>query len=573
MQNVGTGERKAAVILLTPSERCGSSWFLSLLYAHPKVMAKTEPLRQQIPIQNPVHPLSHSPIGPPSMEQLLSSCTGSRWWRDFNAWICTETRPTVIKETNLYFRYNWLVNNFKNRCNVVVLSRDVLSIAGSFRRGRLFERWNYIKVFEIVIGNIMKESILKKEYSSLLEIVNAQKPMQVIAFLYLLNSNEMYKSVSNASPLYLDYEDVVSQPLVAVSKVLSLLGLIVTEEVKAKVEASQQVARHSGSEGDHDYATTRRSAEDNWKSVLCPEDLTDLNVVVHVGLSSLPTLKEVFEKGIFRPFYTISFPAPPLLQSSCFSRSSREVLESRPLVVYELTCDEVRMTTNEKMVYFMDLQFGVCKTLTSNKDFVSFLNAMKQQGFPNVQNDLFVLFNEGMLPDRGGRIFVEASSKKYAVLQGYENHPVNWLMYAGADLFCRWIGGRLIRGKEYDHVEASVCPAKLLERQNIGNIIGDTVPITKYEGKLNDLKGNVCTWTGSGAVRGTQEKHYSFRFSKGGAFNAPIRAKGHQLEKPEIFSGRDMGVRVASSIEGLKPYNYHSYLEKLKVSRSDKLCV
>ena len=561
-------DNKNNLLFLTPSERTGSTWLLRLLYSHPEVIAKTEPLRQQLPSSNPVHPFSGKDTDLPEMDVLFSdSQYATQWWKQFKMWFSSEHRVTVLKETNLFFKYSWLVEQFKDDGKILILNRDVRGIASSFKRGNLHYRWNYQEVFQRVKRSILNHKALLEEYGPLLEIFDQGNEMSVISFLYALNSNEMLKSVKCQTSLYLQYEAIRENPEREVAKILSLLDLPITTEVSSAIHHSNQI-RYSGDEGDHDHATSKRSDMDDWRFILTSQDVEDIHNVIDQAFTLLVDLKAGYEKKLYRPYGLDGMnctKTTPKFSRVGFTVSSKERLLEKPVHLCKLGRNDVISVIQDSLVTVPDVKrgFSVSRTMVTNEQFASFLNWLSENGISNVLDDHYLLVNSEMVADRGGRVFKVEECGQYGVLKGYEDHPVNWIYYAGAELFSHWVGGRLISTQEYDELEKhSLKQGCLIEDgQNTGNQFGDTRAVNYDSSAIKDLKGNVLTWTATGS---SMDQGFNIRIAKGGAFNAPYRPLGHELIKPVIFSGRDLGIRIACDGLILSPPKKSEFIDHAK---------
>lgn len=548
------------ILFLAPSERTGSTWILDVLNSHPDIIAKTEPLRQQIPRENPIHPLTTSDV------KLMGNVDySSYWWRELLRWVDSSGNVTIIKETNLFFRCGWLVKELKDRCNIFILDRDIRGILSSFKRGSLFARWNYQHVYEIIKKTINKDENLSEEYSKLIDSLGVFDSVKIIALLYVLNMNEIIKSTQNLRPLYIRYEQVRENPESMITRILKLAKLDMTDEIRESIENSMQT-RRSGSQEDHDYATTRRPDTDDWRSILNQEDLATLQLVIQCSLNTLPLLSTANTEGKYCPFgHQIPSNALSIFRnkSSEFTVSSREFIFRRRVLIEETERDELITSVQQTLVLAslsQNKSIWVSNILVSNIQFAGFLNWLLQHGIENIVNGQYLFINTGMAPDRGGRIFREAASGRYGVIEGYQNHPANWIYFTGANLFCYWIGGRLLTSHEYDELEASYLQDGAWKAtQNADNKCGDTRSVWDDDAKLKDLKGNVSVWTSTGDT----ELGCNTRVAKGGAFNSPMRPLGYSELKPTIFCGRDLGIRPGSDRKELSPPNEEVFVRKI----------
>jgi len=199
---------------------------------------------------------------------------------------------------------------------------------------------------------------------------------------------------------------------------------------------------------------------------------------------------------------------------------------------------------DEKPVHIVKLDdFYLSKYETTNGQFCDFLNSEGNQ----VENNAFWILLSGKWREEKCRIYIEDSIFK--VEEGFENYPVTFVSWYGANAYCKWKGGRLPTEAEWEYSakggksrnEITLLNIKESANFNLNsnkkiNKVGSLKPNSL---EIYDLYGNLTEWTND---------WYSEKYYKHSERNNP---KGP--EKSDMKSTR--GGSWYNSSESLTPSN------------------
>jgi hypothetical protein len=184
--------------------------------------------------------------------------------------------------------------------------------------------------------------------------------------------------------------------------------------------------------------------------------------------------------------------------------------------------------------------------LVSNGEFVEFLNAMHQEGLPNVINGTQLFVNENMIPGRGGRIWYNAIRGSYEVAETYLHYPAYWVTWLGAAAFARYKGARLPERSELQELVDRE-PEIDFDIYNCGHKKDDVQPSSISRPNANgihDIVGNLAVWCSDGFSE--LPSAGSNRYMFGTAWN---REASHQeltklKARPLPGCSRSVGIRL-----------------------------
>jgi len=489
------------LIALGIFERVGSNWFLDAFSA--KIQTYNEPYRQQIGNSHPASSLS------PHLQLLKSTLTENlspyeRFWLEEFYTSKLSATPQLIKETNLFFALENLLDIF-SESPTVILSRHPAGIADSFAKRNLFDDWEYAKRYTQIRTMVKTARYARfftaKEYTSPFAklgylialqavITTAYTAPDTVVVPYEATDDDRAKLLSAiCTKLQIPYEAPVNDK--SVHTVTS--ATFTTTEVRTSEE------RRTTSISRQDYAIIEKTIYE----VLHELEITLGTIITDRAAAIL------FSYGnySFVPPQAKQTPAPVSTQTPSVPRQSETIT---PLV--------------------------------TNTEFCHFLNELRSHGVHNQIGNMNFLFNENMLPARGGRIIF--SHNRYEVVPGYERHPVYWVTWFGAALYANYKGTTLPTFSELTSAYAArPCDLAAI---NASYRHGDTIAVDSDE---NSLIGNLASWCQDGPE--SSSSHPNYRYMSGIAWNKPATHTelSRQRQRSVVDSSRAVGIRMKMPTE------------------------
>jgi len=141
--------------------------------------------------------------------------------------------------------------------------------------------------------------------------------------------------------------------------------------------------------------------------------------------------------------------------------------------------------------------FYIGKYELSNNEFAVFLNEKGNK----YETHAYWINLEGKWRTLKCRIYKK--DNKYLVEKGYENHPVNFVNWYGANAYCKWKGGRLPTEAEWEYVAATGSDISIDNNtidqiawyaDNSNNKIHKTGSKKPNKLGIHDLQGSLWEW-------------------------------------------------------------------------------
>ncbi len=513
------------VLVLGVSERVGSNWFLDTLAN--SVHTHNEPFRQQLHGSHPLSTAISRPIGVADYS-LSEMHPYERYWLTNFVTSKYGVIPQAVKETNLFFATQNFVDLFPHS-KAVILSRSPVGIAGSFADNNLFKKWNYAERYNQL--KAMTRQPQYERYGFIFEGQHDPGSLRKLTRLIVMNTLLVCESLGEREQLSVTYEASVGDR----DRVLARASQFLLGEGASLVDLEED---SSVMPAEHVFSTRRN--RNGLTTHLEPEDTQIIRSEVRRLLADSLTIltDSEYEK------------AQELLEHTT---DDYVAVGTSKLSRVEAPTEKNTSNTSPAYENISDPESNILwgNQLVANRDFVEFINAMYQEGVPNVINGAQLFVNENMIPDRGGRVWFNTNKGVYEITPSYEDHPVYWVTWLGAAAYARYKGGRLpdrsemqrlvdsqsvdLSGANCDHKNDDVLPAGLTPPNAIG---------------MYDMVGNLSVWCRDGYLEtpGQSLNRYIF----GTAWNRS--GTPHELSKiksrPVSGCSRSVGIRLIEDSAG-----------------------
>lgn len=509
------GHVRPPLLVLGTSERVGSNWLADTLGANLNVL--NEPLRQQLDASHPLAPLGPHPrtlagcdadeLGPLGRHALALLAASN---------YAEQGQPRrAVKETNLYGAIGLPLGLWPD-APVVVASRSPLGVVSSFARGRLWQRFDYPRVYARMTALVATHPA----YRRWAPLFPEGRPTEQVALVRLIVVNTVLLAEALAGRtdvVHVPYETAVEDQETVLTEVTKLIGEPLTArpgnafapsvDAAFGTAAAQELVAYLDERAADRVRATTRDLLDRVASIV-PEDV------------AANARRWLAGAGRYRRTLPRRHPVGPSASS----------------VPPEAPAGDLRTHWVQRN--------GVTwrSLLVRNDEFVAFLNALAAVDLPNtIPGSGTHLLCVPMPAGRGGRLYQQHG--RWTVSTGYGTHPAYWVTWIGAAAFAAWFGARLPLRCEATALADDVDPAA----GNIGYQVGDVVGVIEPGREAGDLHhpvGNVMLWCADGPGRDELAGGPAARWLTGAAWNTPGTAEQVRRAQPRHLTGASRGVGI-----------------------------
>ena len=194
------------------------------------------------------------------------------FFTDFRAWLIAEGgEARGFKETTFLMKLEWL-QQYLPGINVIYLERDPRGIVSSFKKGNLFERWNYQEIFYGLINDATQMPRLQ-QYKEIIEDTNESNWIDVLTTMYIISTSEAKRNLPQFRHTQVKYEVIAANLDSSFAEILAFLGLQMDERVKKEIQERCSETRGGT------FSTYRNSREtaQQYKYFLTPNEMMLIN--------------------------------------------------------------------------------------------------------------------------------------------------------------------------------------------------------------------------------------------------------------------------------------------------------
>ena len=528
---------ESPAIILGHFERVGSTWLMDLVNQFGR--SQVEPIRQHVSLNSPVNSFTQSAhsnqIDDNSFHANLSESPYSQIW--FRNYLASQFQGElqVSKETNLFFMLPFFLDLFPNNTPIIILRRDIRGILSSFKKGNLFENWEYKDRYQ-KLKNVIVSNPDLQDFQYIFDTTDETNWIDVLITLYIVNLHQIVTTTlmnnQRRNIATISYEDMVRDRDVELAKVKDLLHLDDADEIteyQTKSESSSEFNTNKKKKNPHD-----------WIEVL---DIDEISYIEERISQRFVDIQNIFGDDIANLFVEQGF----LVEEN--DQKKEETKPQKPIKGIVLSSTSQTKEAIAQTMEFIQIpeyrevpHFSISSSLVTNEEFIVFLNEMHSKGIDNDVNGNYLFYNSNILANRGGRIFL--SNGEYMVVDGYQQHPVCWVNWIGAKAYAQWNGCIIPSLEQWNSIVSQI---PIENDRNSDNLFGDTTPVGFYPRDtygIYDLYGNLKIWTDTWNTPAEISSNAGLAFSTVGyAWNSRTE-RGNITYKPYLLSSSTLGIRL-----------------------------
>lgn len=554
-------------IILGHFERVGSTWLMDLVNQFGR--SQVEPIRQHVSLNSPVNSFTeladNQQFDSYSFHSsLIESPYSQIWFRNYLA-SQFQGELQVSKETNLFFMLPFFLDLFPNNTPIIILKRDIRGILSSFKKGNLFANWEYQDRYD-KLKNLVQSNSNLEQFQFLFDTTDEENWIDILITLYIINLHQIITTTltnnKRTNIVTISYEEMVKDRDTELGKVTQLLNL----------ELPEGISRYrSKSDSKSEFNTNKKKSNPHdWIEVLSMEEISFVEERIRERFMDIQT---IFGHELATEFEKQGFIVEKNTQEKTETKKQKPVKDVI-LSKSQLSKEEIKQNLSFTEIPEHQVNseiipaFSISSSLTTNEEFITFLNEMQKEGVFNDLHGNYLFYNPNILANRGGRIFF--SNGEYKVVDGYQRHPVCWVNWIGATAYSQWVGCTLPTLEQWKSITAQI---PLDQKRNSDNMIGDTSAINQYPKNAHgiyDLYGNLKIWTNSWDESAGINENTGLALSTAGyAWNSRSE-RGNITYKPFLLSSSTLGIRLVKSTQSVGTSNFVYKLQQLQALKGNK---
>ncbi|MEM4360129.1 MAG: HAD-IA family hydrolase [Candidatus Bilamarchaeaceae archaeon] len=258
------GNERPVLILGHP--RSGTNFLATILGSEQTVNAIIEPfsLHCKFAIDNECRYWGADDFDPILFHRELSNMPeATKYFGEFRDWLYAKSGELrLFKETMFFLQMEWL-SHYLPDIKIIYLERDPKAVIASYKKDRLFEKWDYERRFRTLAEEVKKKRQLAS-YKSLFENASTATQVEKLAIMWYIRISEARKNLFRFDHVAVSYENVIKNPYEMFKRLSEFSGIRMTKKMK---EAINERSRESRGSTYSTYRDPIKSLE-RWKNTL-----------------------------------------------------------------------------------------------------------------------------------------------------------------------------------------------------------------------------------------------------------------------------------------------------------------